>query len=418
MHDSFVVGRNNIYGKKAECILLNVSMMWNFDPGGMEPTSNDLPLMANIKDIRVTHYLLDLKVDLEEKIFAGSVTLFLERPCEHPSTAASDQVCSNNLGNQRSGNLCSTEDLMKFRPVGPNSIVSDDPKLSHCNDRTNKETHSNNVSQNKDALQDSGIFSSSNDKACHTSLQKHSCQTSQLVNCNPAKISENISTDNDSNETLGFKQPESFPFMKESCASSSLLSNENLAENPLFALSSGKQCESEPVKVKHCKNAQENVFELVLDCCDIDILQVEEVSIDSSKSNMKVDASNVSLSKEDLSMESPNESLYSDRNDELVVRTEGHQEPTSSPGCHTIRHSIGDNLGFNPTDVELRRSRFLSCHAMKGSSIDYEVEPWCIRIKKDGVNRASDFPAVVRIRYKTRPQGKSLTWAVDQDGRY
>ena len=43
-------------------------------------SSNDLPLMANVDEVLVTHYILDLRVEFNEKIMKGSIVVFLE-PC-------------------------------------------------------------------------------------------------------------------------------------------------------------------------------------------------------------------------------------------------------------------------------------------------------------------------------------------------
>ena len=41
-------------------------------------TSNDLPLMANVDEVLVTHYVLNLEVSFDEKVMSGDITLFLK----------------------------------------------------------------------------------------------------------------------------------------------------------------------------------------------------------------------------------------------------------------------------------------------------------------------------------------------------
>lgn len=43
----------------------------------MDP-DNDLPLLSNTQDIQVTHYVLDLRCDLDSSVLAGSATYFLD----------------------------------------------------------------------------------------------------------------------------------------------------------------------------------------------------------------------------------------------------------------------------------------------------------------------------------------------------
>ena len=55
--------------------------------------------------------------------------------------------------------------------------------------------------------------------------------------------------------------------------------------------------------------------------------------------------------------------------------------------------------------------------ALPYTLLPYAVRNWCVRIwKPHKLGRA--WPRCVRIKYCTRPEGKSLTWATDQDNRY
>ena len=55
-------------------------------------TSEDLPLMANVEEVLVTHYILDLSVDFEAKVMSGSIVLFLE-PASNEVTNRQFQLC-------------------------------------------------------------------------------------------------------------------------------------------------------------------------------------------------------------------------------------------------------------------------------------------------------------------------------------
>ncbi len=47
----------------------------------------------------------------------------------------------------------------------------------------------------------------------------------------------------------------------------------------------------------------------------------------------------------------------------------------------------------------------------------FRTEEWCVRIWKTGVKSNISFPSIIRISYSTIPQGNSLRWVRDQDGR-
>ncbi|XP_019642569.1 PREDICTED: uncharacterized protein LOC109483867 [Branchiostoma belcheri] len=52
-----------------------------------------------------------------------------------------------------------------------------------------------------------------------------------------------------------------------------------------------------------------------------------------------------------------------------------------------------------------------------GRPLHHRVEPWCVRVWREGVRGRESFPRVVRIKYRTTPGGGSLTWVTDQDGK-
>ncbi|XP_065058090.1 uncharacterized protein LOC135685920 [Rhopilema esculentum] len=54
--------------------------------------SRDLPLMANVDDVLVTHYILDLDVDFQAKVIAGTIVLFL-KPARVDVDECNFQMC-------------------------------------------------------------------------------------------------------------------------------------------------------------------------------------------------------------------------------------------------------------------------------------------------------------------------------------
>lgn len=75
----------------------------------MAQDDNDMPLVANITDIVVRHYILNLTCDFENKIFSGNTVLFLEpvqsdKPCETQKCRCCGYL-SNDKTNSEQGSL-------------------------------------------------------------------------------------------------------------------------------------------------------------------------------------------------------------------------------------------------------------------------------------------------------------------------
>ncbi|PNI22167.1 C9orf3 isoform 2, partial [Pan troglodytes] len=47
----------------------------------------------------------------------------------------------------------------------------------------------------------------------------------------------------------------------------------------------------------------------------------------------------------------------------------------------------------------------------------FDTDTWSLQIRKTGAQTATDFPHAIRIWYKTKPEGRSVTWTSDQSGR-
>ena len=60
--------------------------------GSKWDTSDDLPLMANVDEVLVTHYVLNLSVNFNDKIMSGDITLFL-KPATELVTQRQFQLC-------------------------------------------------------------------------------------------------------------------------------------------------------------------------------------------------------------------------------------------------------------------------------------------------------------------------------------
>ncbi|NWQ99408.1 AMPO Aminopeptidase, partial [Paradoxornis webbianus] len=128
-------------------------------------------------------------------------------------------------------------------------------------------------------------------------------------------------------------------------------------------------------------------FLLVLDCCDISVLKVEEVDVAAvpgiEKFTRSAKLSGVSKKLENLRNQIVHElvTLPADRwKEQLYCYTHCSQ----APGCGELLFSTGT---------------------------------WSLEIRKSGIQTPADFPHAIRIYYKTKPEGRSVAWTTDQSGR-
>ncbi|XP_069632531.1 aminopeptidase O isoform X5 [Haliaeetus albicilla] len=128
-------------------------------------------------------------------------------------------------------------------------------------------------------------------------------------------------------------------------------------------------------------------FLLVLDCCDLSVLKVEEVDVAAVSGIEKFTRSpkltDVSKELENLRNQIIHElvTLPADRwKEQLYYFTRCSQ----APGCGELLFTTGT---------------------------------WSLEIKKSGIQSPTDFPHAIRIWYKTKPEGRSVTWTTDQSGR-
>ncbi|XP_058513288.1 aminopeptidase O [Ochotona princeps] len=125
-------------------------------------------------------------------------------------------------------------------------------------------------------------------------------------------------------------------------------------------------------------------FWLILDCCDLSVLKVEEVD---------------------------------------VAAVPGIESFTRSPrlatGSQELRKEIVRELVSLPAgrwreqfDCYARCSQAPGC-----GELLFATDAWSLRVRKRGAQTAPDFPHAIRIRYRTKPEGQSVTWTSDQSGR-
>ena len=133
-------------------------------------------------------------------------------------------------------------------------------------------------------------------------------------------------------------------------------------------------------------NSWNNNFTLLLDSCDITVSKVEEVNLSPSGDPTK-------------------HSAHSSSNNVDKSRSCVCSQP------------LTDVLGFRRNDFATRNKKFTDCTTHTGRPLQFEVQPWCLRIWKEGVTDVKSFPSCIKIYYQTKADGKSLTWAYDQAGR-
>ena len=145
-----------------------------------------------------------------------------------------------------------------------------------------------------------------------------------------------------------------------------LLSRQNETSSQIFSIKEYVSKPDNPSTVKKLTDYSDHGdnlknFELILDCCDLEISKVEEIVL----------------------------------NEEM---------------CSRIKETTETNVPFN-SDI------YKECKKMEKRSIDYSVDKWCVKIAKEGIKSSQSFPSVVRITYNTIPKGASLRWVHDQENR-
>lgn len=128
-------------------------------------------------------------------------------------------------------------------------------------------------------------------------------------------------------------------------------------------------------------------FLLVLDCCDLSVLKVEEVDVAAvsgiEKFTRSAKLTGVSKELENLRNQIVHELVTLPAKcwkEQLYYFTHCSQ----APGCGELLFSTGT---------------------------------WSLEIRKSGIQTPADFPHAIRIWYKTKPEGRSVTWTTDQSGR-
>ncbi|CAI9171165.1 unnamed protein product, partial [Rangifer tarandus platyrhynchus] len=255
----------------------------------LDPSRDDLPLMANTSHILVKHYVLDLDVDFESQIIEGTIVLFFETGNRFKKWSSSTEVACQSESNE----------ACRFRMPEPCQIPV-----------TSTKTFSSKIGYDDFVICGKGGKDTSGKGGNHDNQEQAS------------------------------------------------------------GISSSKYC---------CDtgNHGSEEFLLVLDCCDLSVLKVEEVD---------------------------------------VAAVPGIEKFTRSP---KLRNQIVHELGALPADRWREQfDSYARCSQAPGcGDLLFDTDPWSLQIRKTGAQTAADFPHAIRIQYRTKPQGRSVTWTSDQSGR-
>lgn len=152
-------------------------------------------------------------------------------------------------------------------------------------------------------------------------------------------------------------------------------------EDQTSGISSSKDC-------CDIENQGNKDFLLVLDCCDLSVLKVEEVDVAAVAGTEKFTRS---------------------------------AKPTGvSKELENLRNQIVHEIVTLPADRwKEQLYYFMRCSQAPGcGQLLFTTGTWSLELRKAGVQTPTDFPHAVRIWYKTKPEGRSVTWTTDQSGRY
>ncbi|XP_070351687.1 aminopeptidase O isoform X19 [Equus asinus] len=262
----------------------------------LDPSRDDLPLLANTSHILVKHYVLDLDVDFKSQIIEGTIVLFFEPGNRFKKQSSSiEETCQS-----ESNEAC------KFRMPEPCHIPV-----------THTSTFSSKMGYDGFSVCGKGVKDTSGKDGNHDNWEQAS------------------------------------------------------------GISSSKYC---------CDtgNHGSEDFLLVLDCCDLSVLKVEEVDVAAVPGIEKFTRS-----------------------------------PTLTVVSEELRNQIIRELVTLPADRWREQLDYYArCSQAPGcGELLFDTDTWSLQIRKTGAQAATDFPHAIRIRYRTKPQGRSVTWTSDQSGR-
>lgn len=154
-----------------------------------------------------------------------------------------------------------------------------------------------------------------------------------------------------------------------------------------FEVSCGVPLQSSP----GWEETSDEDFTLVLDCCDINVVKVDEVDVSSL-------------------------SFMSD------LQSEGTSGTSAVPSWDLKSAAFVQNVTSMPSSQWKRKHQLylLSAQApgvQDGTSLHFYRDQWSLQVRKMGIPSPLEFPRALRICYETEPSGRSVRWTKDQDNR-
>ncbi|KAL6041440.1 hypothetical protein STEG23_023555 [Scotinomys teguina] len=262
----------------------------------LDPSRDDLPLMANTSHMLVKHYVLDLDVDFTSRVIKGTIVLFFGDGHRFKKQTSSTQETFQ----------MESEEDCTFGTAEPCHVPEMD--TSTFSPQTGYSEFAVCVTGDQDAFNNDGNHDN----------QEHDSEISSSKYC----------------------------------------------------------CDTE--------NHGRKDFLLVLDCCDLSVLKVEEVDVAAVPG---------------------------------LERFTKAAKLTATP--EKLRREIVRDLVALPADGwKEQLDCYTRCSQAPGcGELFFDTDNWSLQIRKTGVQTAADFPRAIRIWYKTRPEGQSVTWTSDQSGR-
>lgn len=335
----------------------------------MEDHENDLPMMANVSEILVYHFILDLKCELDKQQLCGSITLYTKPRNVDQKTLDSAEIneetkSSSGNANNITDSYFWTKDVCDFID-DPNRGSGSLPKGENQYDTTSKGStykdhqYSSNINVYKSVNNTSDSIGNlmNSLKSNNDTVTKGDNPSEAITNTLSSVITSNIHTNNPSYEA-GLIRNDTNSFPKGVNSNNSGKSQDDQLSNNGIQSSTTSLCKGDNVGDDFC---------MILDANDIDILSVEELVCTHVTSGSW---------------------------NELNQAKERKKEDLFSNGSECFKTE--------------------QCW----SSLQYSVSINCIKIWKQGVKHVNKFPGIIKINYKTLVKGQSLKWTLDQDGRY
>ena len=303
-----------------------------------EASSNDLPMSANLQDITVKHFALDLVCKMEDQVFEGTITLWC--------------LPTVKLKEKRTGEMALTGEgasVPLTKPVG--GIVKG---ATGDGEWLEKDLRSGECLRNSSVMHEAEQVqcteSESETSKCERVEKSIQCtnQTAELSFLTASAASESGSRGHHTEalRSIDGKDHKAHASHKEQ--------RDNV----------GHQDPQDPIKHFPVMNSARHIsepFKMILDSYKLDVKRVEGVFLQQE------------------------EKLLFEENPDVFVRQINQNDPVS--------------------------------WTHQQHPMDFLVKEHCIHISTQTVCTVDQFPQAVRIWYSTRPDGPSLKWTTDQDGK-